>query len=405
MFIVIDNKGENIFNLDELINSTRDASVNKLVSPEFAMEVLEKTNHFANIKKLLKNISEKCTTKEQLMPYKEFILSCVDGREMSEMALADLRKMAKICGCEEEFDKANDKPKFYAKKDCDNARVVRTKEDLDHLFGSDAKAYFDMDEVFIESVSLYNVKGLRFKEGSKVKLRFLIFVPDIIDVSRCSKVIIENCSLKENMKFRDDADVLLGLAGDLPKDLDVSNCAKVTLYSCSAGNIEEFKLKEGGEFYMSSVCSLPEKMDLSNCSKVEIKSCDLGKVKELKFREGADIKLYEAGELLESLDVSMCSKVDICGCDLSKVKELKFGKDAKVVIGKGVTSPEILDISLCSDFCFASPIFDGVKILKLKNSAQKKQYEKSLKNFKGNIVYAEESNVLKKIAGLFGQGM
>ena len=405
MFVPIDNVDMGVFKVDEWINHTRDASEGKLISPEFAMEILSKTNNFANIKKVLKNIRDNCTTKEQLMPYKEFILSCVDEREMSGEAMASLQEMARVCDCEEEFEKANAKPKFYKKKDCDNARVVRTKDEIDSLFGSDVKAYFDMDEVFLEDVSLYNVKGLKFKENSKVKLRFLMFEPDIIDVSRCSKVIIENCTLKENMKFRDDADVLLGLAGDLPKDLDVSNCAKVTLYSCSAGNIEEFKLKEGGEFYMSSVCSVPEKMDLSNCSKVEIKSCDLGKVKELKFREGADIKLYEAGELLESLDVSMCSKVDIFGCDLSRVKELKFGKGSVVEIGKGVISPEILDISLCEDFCFGSPIFDGVKTLKLKNHSQKKQYEKSLKNFKGEIVYTDENTVMKKIAGIFSMGI
>ena len=405
MFVPIDNVDMGVFKVDEWINHTRDASEGKLISPEFAMEILSKTNNFANIKKVLRNIRENCTTKEQLLPYKEFVLSCVDGREMSGEALASLQEMAKVCECEEEFEKANAKPKFYDKKDCDNAKVVRSDEDIKKLFDHEVKAYFDMGNVFIESVKLYKVKGLKFREDSEVKLRSLLFVPDIIDVSKCRKVVIESSEVKENTKFREDAEVSLGLIPDLPKDLDVSNCSKVTLYVCSAKNVEEFKFKEGAEFALSTVDNVPEKMDLSNCSRVEMKNCNLSKVKELRFGEGADVTLYEAGRLPENFDVSMCAKVNLSQCDLSRVKELKFGKGSVVEIGKGVTSPEILDISLCEDFCFGSPIFDGVKTLKLKNHSQKKQYEKSLKNFKGEIVYTEENTMMKKIAGIFSMGM
>ena len=407
MFVPIDNVDMGVFKVDEWINHTRDASEGKLISPEFAMEILSKTNNFANIKKVLRNIRENCTTKEQLLPYKEFVLSCVDGREMSGEALASLQEMAKVCECEEEFDKLNAKPKFYDKKDCDNAKVVRSDEDIKKLVGHKVKAYFDMDSVKFGDSALEDVIAVSFKKGSKVKISNLLFEPEKMDVSGCAYFYAEACNLSNilELSFGEDTRVHIVLANKLSRNLDFSKCASVILQACGASTFDEFKLKDGADFTLCSVLDLPSNLNLSNCSKLVIKSCDLSKVEELKFREGADIKLENITEMPESLDISMCHKVNIYKCDLSRVKELKFGKGSVVEIDSGVNSPEVLDISLCEDFCYGSPIFDGVKTLKLKNHSQKKQYEKSLKNFKGEIVYTEENTMMKKIAGIFSMGM
>ena len=137
------------------------------------MEILGKTNFYGHIKTVLKNIKENCKTKEDILPYKEFILSCVDRREMSEQAMVDLQEMAKLCGCEEEFDEANDKVKIYEVKDCENAdvKIIKTKKELEALEGEDLRVFFDADEVDLSSCWLKRVKSLKFRKGVKVDLR------------------------------------------------------------------------------------------------------------------------------------------------------------------------------------------------------------------------------------------
>ena len=92
MFVEIDNNEMNVFDIEKLINTTRDAN-GGIITPDSAMEILSKTNHFGHIKKVLKHIKEKCKTAEEIAPYKEFILSCVDGREISPQAMDILQNL------------------------------------------------------------------------------------------------------------------------------------------------------------------------------------------------------------------------------------------------------------------------------------------------------------------------
>ena len=48
-FIAIDNKDNSVLAIDALINTTD-------MTPDFAMEMLGKTNHYGHIKKILRNI-------------------------------------------------------------------------------------------------------------------------------------------------------------------------------------------------------------------------------------------------------------------------------------------------------------------------------------------------------------
>ena len=78
MFVAIDNKDMDYLAIDALINSVKREN-GGIISPEFAMEILSKTNFHANIKKVLTNIQNNCKTKEQLELYREFILSALMG--------------------------------------------------------------------------------------------------------------------------------------------------------------------------------------------------------------------------------------------------------------------------------------------------------------------------------------
>ena len=171
MFVAIDNKEMDFLSVDAWINDVRDNTGGKVISPELAMDVLSKTNHYANIKKVLTNIKKNCTTKEQLEPYKEFILSCVDGREMSDVAMASLREMAKVLGedFEKEFEEVIKNPKVYDKYEC-NIIVVKSAAELKALEGENLRVFFDADPVDLFRCDLYQIKELKFKDGAKVYL-------------------------------------------------------------------------------------------------------------------------------------------------------------------------------------------------------------------------------------------
>ena len=362
MFVEIDNKDMNIHDVDKLIRTARDDN-GGLISPEFAMKILSKTNHLAHIKKVLSNIKEKCDTPEKIAPYREFILSCVDGREMSADALKMLSELVKECGCLDELKSINNKkPKFYGKFDCDNVVIVKSIEELEALEGENLTVYFDADEVVLENYDLSKVKALKFREGAWVNLVNCKNLPKDLDVSMCFKVNLSGCDLEGlSLKFREGAEVYLGRAKNLPKDLDVSMCSEVDLHGCDLDGLS-LKFREGAEVYLYEAYNLPKDLDVSLCSLVSLSNCNVEGL-NLKFREGAEVNLYEAENLPKDLDVSMCSKVDLFWCDLTGVKEIKF-KDKK----------------------------------------QKNKFMKGAENFSGEVVYASIFSRISKRLGSGGMG-
>ena len=359
MFVAIDNKDMDVFKIEEWINETRDAN-GGVISPEFAMEILSKTNFYGHIKKVLKNIKEKNKTKEELLAYKEFILSCVDEREMSPQALEMLQEMADVCEVRDEFDEKNAKPKWYDKDDCYKVVVVRTKEEFKALEGNDLRIFFDADEVDLTWCDLDKVKKIRFRDGAVVDLNHAKKLSKDLDLSMCSKVDMFMCDLEGlKLKFRDGAEVNLRRAEHLPKDLDVSMCSVVDLSYCNLEGFN-FKFREGAEVYLNNAYNFSKELDLSMCSYVDLSECDLEGVERIKFREEAEVDLMGAKNLPKELDLSMCSKVDLSRCDLTGVEKIK---------------------------------------IKFKNKAQKEKFMKKAKNFSGKVEY---DNIFTRIRDKFG---
>jgi hypothetical protein len=325
MFVAINNTDMDINAVEKWIKTARDNN-GGVISPEDAMEVLSKTNHLGHIKKVLRNIKQKCTTPEEIAPYREFILSCVDEREMSGEAYQILREMAKLCGCGEELETINNKkPKFYDKTDCNNAIVVKSRKEFDALRGENLKVYFDADKVYLRKYDLSKVKGLKFKEWADVDLYETKNLPEVLDVSQCSKVD-------------------LSYAENLPKDLDFSKCLFVGLKKCDLSNVRELIFGEGAQVDLSYTENLPKDLDVSMCSFVDFTCCDLRGL-NLKFGKGAEIDLYEAKNLPEVLDFSPCSKVSLLRCDLSSVEKIKFRdkyQKEEFMVGTGDFSGEVV---------------------------------------------------------------
>ena len=281
MFVKINNREKNPVYLEWVIKRTRNDGK---ITPEFAMEILSMTNHSSNIKTLVRAIKENCKTKHQLKPYREFILSCVNKREVSSEVFDCLCEMADLCGCREEFDRANNKPKFYEKFDCEGA-IIQSREEFENLKNKKLRIYFDTNEIDLSKCVFSEVKGVMFK---------------------------------------DDAIVNLSCAKELSKDLDVSMCYKVRLDDCDLSHVKELKFREGSLISLSDAKNLPKDLDVSMCGVIFFEGCDLKDTKELKFREGARVYFIRARNLPENLDISMSCIAGFDLCDLSGVNEIKF---------------------------------------------------------------------------------
>ncbi len=291
MFVLINNTDMDINDIERWIKTARDDN-GGVISPEFAMKILGKTNHLGHIKKVLKNIKSKCATPEKMAPYKDFILSCVDGREMSEQAMDMLQEMAKLCGCEDELETINKKPKFYDKTDCNNTIIVKSKEEFEALRGENLKVYFDADKVYLQECDLSKIGSIKFREGAVVDLSWAQNLPKDLDVSMCSKVNLRYCDLEGlKLKFREGAEVVLRCAQNLSKDLDVSMCSKVNLSYCDLEGLN-LKFREGAEVVLRCAQNLPKNLDFSMCSKVDLRWCDFSGVKKIKFKDREQKKKF-----------------------------------------------------------------------------------------------------------------
>ena len=235
MFVRIDNFDMSIAKVDEWIKSIR-APNDTVLSPEDALKVLTKTNHLGHIKPILNNIKKNCDTPEKLAPYKEFMLSCVEGREMSPNALACLRDMADMLGEEyrNELEKANDKYKIYGVRDCEKCVYMIYGAEVDMLEGDGYKIYFGNIDADLTGKDFSNVKEIKFIEGADVNLIRATGLHGKLDFSQCSKVYLSCCNLAEvdEIKFREKSRVCLKYAENLPNNLDLSMCESVDMMCC-----------------------------------------------------------------------------------------------------------------------------------------------------------------------------
>ena len=411
MFVGIDNRDMNIPNIDEWIKRVRNAN-GGVISPEFAMEILGKTNHKGHLKPVLNNIRNRCKTKEDLKPYGEFILACVDRRETGNENLKTLQEMADLCGCRDKLDLLNRKKKFYEIYDCVDCISAVCRDDVNLYEGGMAKVFvqsdnFNYDEeyeedvpikdfIFMEEeefyinninnmpkdldVSMYSklkffncdfsgCEEIKLKEGGNINLSGSCGFSEVLDLSMCDKVDLSYADLSgvKEIKFKEGAEVDLSRAQNLPEVLDLSMCSKVDLYDNDLSDVKEIKFREGAKVVLDSATNLPKDLDVSMCSRVDLNACDLRGL-NLKFREGAEVSLYNSRNLPKDLDVSMCSEVDLHGCDLRGLN-LKFREGAEVDLGYAYNLPEVLDLSMCSKVYLYDNDLSDVKEIKFREGA------------------------------------
>lgn len=466
MFVEIDNKDKSAIYIDGEIKKARGAGE---ITPDFAMYILSQTNHRSNIKTLVKAIKDSCLNTEQIKPYREFILSCVDEREVSGDTLACLQEMAKMCGCEAEFVDANNKPKFFKDTDC-IIEIIESLKDVKCITGkNNAKTgYFDANFVTLTDYDFDHLDEVRFKKGSKIDLLRIRNLPKKFDVSGCSEVILNRCNLDkvkkidfsnadfvylsncgeinvENVKFKAGSNVHLSEMKKFSKGLDLSVCDYVKLDFCDLAYVEKLDFKEGAKVELFYIKNMPSEIDVSMCDEVEFSYLDLANVKDIKFKDGAKVWLSNVSSLPEDLDLSMCDDVTLIGCDLGNIKDIKFKDGAKVRLDdvKGVPEdldfskcsalslgncdlkglkelkfkkgakvffndtklPEVLDLSMCSFVSFSGHNFDGVKEVRFKNKWQRKKFFSDIDEQQFSGEVVYTGELKTKILEIFGKGM
>ena len=298
MFVKIDNKGMGLLEIDAWIKKTRNQN-NGVISPEFAMEVLSKTNHFGHIKKVIQTIEKLPVEKQK--EYSEFVLSAIDQREHKGEALAGLRRLADVCEVREEFEALNKKVKFYNAKDFVLSYVtVKSKEEFDALEGKFLRVIFDNSETQddynagndLDGCDFTGIKELIFAPGSTASIYGGSKMPKYIDASECHWVRIEEVDMSrvEEMKVSDCFNVTFESCYNLPKSLDVSMCSSLSLSGCDLSRVKEIKFKDGSEVSLRGSYNLPKVLDVSKCSEINMEDCDFQGVERVKFKNKAQFE-------------------------------------------------------------------------------------------------------------------
>ena len=401
MFVEIDKTDMNVIEIEKMIREA--IGKDGVVSPDFAMDILSRTNNTMNIRKIVKNIEKNCTTKEQLMPYKEFIVSCGDSRELSTDVANVLYDLAKKCGCEDEFYSAcYEKPNLYSSY---SEVIVRSREEFEACKDKHLPIYFAADKVDLSFCDFSGIEQIRYKDGAKVSLRGARNLPKYLDVSKCSEVDLSRCDLNgvEQIMFSDGVKVSLRETKNLPVVLDLSMCSKVDVTNADLRDVKEIRFKDGADINFSAAYEKAEKYSIVmessekpfvldedgaiivhsreefealkgenlkvsfDADVVDLRDCDLSKVETIKFKEGAKVDLSYSNNLSEHLDVSMCDKVDLSKCDLSYV-ELKFKEGAEVNLSYS-RLPKDLDVSMCDKVDMGGCDLEGLN-LKFKEGAE-----------------------------------
>ena len=245
MFVAINNNEMSAPRVLDWINRTKNAN-NNIISPEFAMEILSKTNFYGHIKKVLKNIKENCKTKDEILPYREFLLSCINRREMSPDAMKDLQELAVLCECEDELKGVNRWRKLYKIHDCEGV-TVDSKEKFKELKGEGLKVFFCADEVCLSECDLSKADSINFVERASVDLSRAKNFPKDLDLSSCSTVKLDQADLSgvKEIKFAKYSNVSIDKATIDVEYLDLSHCSDVKgLADCWLRNIKKIRLKD-----------------------------------------------------------------------------------------------------------------------------------------------------------------
>ena len=365
MFVEINNSDLSVVEIDKEIKVRRNRDGK--FTPELAMWVLSKTNHFANIKFVIKNIKQR--PQEEWGEYKDFVLSCVDGREQSEKAIEDLLELVKHGGYEEEFNKVNEKNKVYDKEICKSVDVCSVEELKDAI----AKGMFvnradlttpKYHEVYLRNLDLSKVYKMTCRGEAEWFLSGSILPIHLsLDVKKAN---LDECDFKNVSSlsccnsFSGEIEVNMNKAKNLSSDLDLTGIDDLSLSACDLSGFEELKFKEYARVNLSRAYNFPKIVDGTEFDlDISLYGSDLSGVEKLYLNKNA--KLAEAKNLPKTMSFMYMDNVLLDGCDLSGVEEISLVTCKNVSMNGCKNLPKSMDLSSCLNASFYEADFSGVE--------------------------------------------
>lgn len=203
-------------------------------------------------------------------------------------------------------------------------------------------------------------------DGAELKLFECSHLPEVLDLTRFSKVKINSCAdfndVKE-IRFRDGAEVYFSqqmfsnLQKVQPIKADFSKLSKIdfgNLFTLvpSERLFQKIEFADGAEVAMSGAQNLGNSMDFSRCAKVTFNQCNLDGVppQYLQFAKGAIANFFNVRNIPCGTDISQCAEVDLSGAytDATAFKSLKFAQNSKVNLEELTAVPAELDVAECA---------------------------------------------------------
>ena len=367
MFVEINNSELSAIDIDKEVKVRRNNDGK--FTPELAMWALSKTNHLANIKVLIMNIKQR--PQEEWGEYKEFVLSCVDGREQSGNAFNELRELAKLGGYEEEFNKINESNKIYNKEVCKCVDVNSVEELKDAIANGMFvnKANLTSSKyhaVYLRDLDLSNVYKLRcmgdtewYFDNSILPSRLYLDVKQAA-MNKCDFSNVNHLDCCNS--FSGEITVNMGKAKNLSSKVDLTGIDYLSLSGCDLSGFEELKFKEYATVDLSNTYNLPKVIDADEYyAEVSLYNSDLKGVEELYLYKNA--KLAGAKNLPKNLSFKYMDNVILDECNLRGVEEITFVNCKAVHFNRCQVLPKVLDLSTCNKGYFSQADFTRVERL------------------------------------------
>ncbi len=316
-FIEIDNLALSPIDVDAWMKKKRNGEG---FSPLFACEVLEKTNHYANLKFVLKEIFNQ--PEEEWFLYKSFVLGAIERRAHTDSVYDGLHKLASKGGYLKEFHAADSLNKVYFPKTC---RVFYP----DYVAG---KTLTDCDETYDTIFITPNASDISFDDYSYWGYRTLSLekenvLPKYCYINQFYDVVFDGCDLSnvEDISVSSSIEELRFENIELNEaclKLIKSN-SKIRIYDCDFKNIRDKRLECSKEARIDLDCSknLPYVMDFSDCSSFDGGATSYEGVKEVIWRKCNHVSLSDAANMPEKVCLKDCSRVKFSECDFKNIKE------------------------------------------------------------------------------------
>ena len=372
-FIPIYNEERSPIQIDKWIKELRK---NNKTTPQFTLQILEQTNHIANLKPIIKEIQK--LPKEEQLKYKEFVLSAISHRIQSEQITKALVQMALDGEYIQEFMDTNRYPKFYFPYSCKVTNIRNFDHEntnfsqYDTLISYNSKTnntnlelarctlptYVSLPNLHhlrlvdnnydkLKTINIENVERISFEHQSTYRL------PEKLDLSPCCRATFFECDLTGVKSIITSPKMILEIkgGGNLPEQLYFKDLKSVAIHSCFR-TTKELYIENSQSVSLNSSTRVPQKITIKNCESVRMDAIDFD-IKELNLENIQYISLcekkFKRGDSKENppeiLDLSSCKEIRFQNFPLSKIKELKFGKHHTVVaLEYALSMPKVLDL-------------------------------------------------------------